>query len=111
MALLSLIAAFLLLVSYTAAAPSSGCKTAKYHPVRDHYISAIGNGRRIGMSMPRRYNPRRATPLVLAFHDKNQSPEELMWDTLMSNQFVNEEAIIAYPNSIDVSIEERSRKL
>jgi poly(3-hydroxybutyrate) depolymerase len=84
------------------ATPSSGCKTATYNPITDHYITGTGNGRTIRLAMPRKYHPRKATPLVIAFHDRDQSPEELMLDTLMSNQFVNEEAVVVYPSAVNV---------
>jgi poly(3-hydroxybutyrate) depolymerase len=93
----------LLLLHSVIAAPSPGCKTATYNPIKDNYVSGTGNGRNLRISMPRKYHPRKATPLVIAFHDRDQSPEEFMLDSLMSNQFVNDEAIVVYPTPLNVS--------
>jgi poly(3-hydroxybutyrate) depolymerase len=84
------------------AEPSPGCKTAKYDPISDHYIQTTWNDRPVRLSMPRRYSPRRPTPLVIALHDQDSSPEQLMISSMMSNQNLNEQAIVLYPTSGNV---------
>jgi poly(3-hydroxybutyrate) depolymerase len=101
--LATVITVALLLFRSVTAIPSPGCETAKYNPITDHYVSGQGNGRNLHLAMPRRYHPRRPAPLVIAFHDRDQLPEEFMLESLMSNQFVNDEAIVVYPTGLKVS--------
>jgi poly(3-hydroxybutyrate) depolymerase len=91
-----------LIQDVAAAVPSSGCKTAKYDPTAEYYAAGLWQGRQIRLVMPRRYNPRRPTPLVIAFHDRDQTPDKFMIDTQMSHQKVNEEAIVVYPTPFNV---------
>lgn len=85
-----------------AAEPSEGCKTATFNPVIDNYSQTTWKGRSLHRSMPRHYSPRRPTPLILAFHDRDQKGEAFILNTRMSHQVVNEEVIMVYPTPFDV---------
>lgn len=43
-------------------------------------------------------------PLILAFHDKEQSPAELEYDTRFSDKELNQNKIVVYPRAVNVGL-------
>jgi hypothetical protein len=85
------------LVYNAAAKPSSGCASGQFNPTTDHYTSVVKGKGQYRLVFPRRYRPRRPTPIVIALTDRGQTPEELILKSMMSNPEINEQAITLYP--------------
>jgi hypothetical protein len=85
-----------------AADPSSGCETATHDPTKDYFMHTVWNGREVRLTLPKRYNPMIPAPLILVYHDREVSTEEMLKSTAMSNHELNPEAIVVYPTAVGV---------
>lgn len=59
--------------------------------------------RRALLHIPKTYRKDVASPLIIAMHGKDQPPAEFEAHTQLSNPEVNNEAIVVYPEGIEVS--------
>lgn len=107
------IATFLSLFSSVYSAPSQACSQPQRSPIdwrpkaNDTKIFQIGrdpdNPREIRVSVPPLYNGSEINlPLILAFHDKEQSPAEFEYATRFSDREINENKIVVYPKAVNV---------
>ncbi|KAF2435806.1 hypothetical protein EJ08DRAFT_717880, partial [Tothia fuscella] len=92
----ALLSNFYLCVRDVAASPSEGCGKPGYNPTVDHYRKDHWEGREMSMIMPRRYHPKKPTPLVLVLPDRDQTAEDIILETMMSSPVVNDQAITLY---------------
>jgi hypothetical protein len=94
----------LTLIPVTFAGRSLGCKL---YPDQADTIQRADepikiHGRDVWVSFPPGYTVVKPVSLILAFHDKGMSPQDLQSATLFSNPSVNNKAIVIYPSSRDV---------
>lgn len=59
--------------------------------------------RRVRMTLPPTYKQDVPTPLILAFHDKNMTMEEMEETTKFSDSKLNPHSIVLYPEALHVS--------
>jgi poly(3-hydroxybutyrate) depolymerase len=108
------IATLLSLFSFAYSAPSQACSQPNRSPIdwrpkaNDTKVFFIGsdpqNPREIRLSVPPLYNGSNINlPLVLAFHDKDQAPAQLQYNTRFSDHIVNEKKIMVFPKAVNVS--------
>lgn len=71
---------------------------AKAHNMRIFRV----NDRNVRVVTPKNYHNETASPLILAFHDKDQAPEVLEFDGAFSDPEVNPDAIVVYPQAVHV---------
>ena len=58
--------------------------------------------RDVWMSFPPGYRTSKPVPLILAFHDRGMTPQDMQKVTLFSNPNVNKNAIVLYPSARNV---------
>ena len=103
----SLLLAFSLTVPWVAADPSAGCGAVEERPVDwiakggDVKIFSV-NGRNVRVTVPLKYNKTSPAPVIIAFHDKEQSPDYLEYESALGDQKLNPDAIVVYPTAEDV---------
>lgn len=106
---------FISLFNSTYSAPSQACATPNRSPIdwrpkaNESRTFQIGtdpeNPREIRVSVPPLYNGGEVNlPLILAFHDKEQSPAELEYDTRFSDKELNQNKIVVYPRAVNVGL-------
>jgi poly(3-hydroxybutyrate) depolymerase len=109
------LATILSLLNSVYSAPSQACSLPNRSPIdwrpkaNETRVFQIGtdpeNPREIRVSVPPLYNEGEVNlPLILAFHDKEQSPAQLEYDTRFSDREINENKILVYPKAINVCI-------
>jgi hypothetical protein len=114
------LATFISLFNTVYSAPSQACLLPNLSPIdwrpkaNETRVFQIGtdpeNPREIRVSVPPLYNGSVVNlPLILAFHDKEQSPAELEYDTRFSDREFNKNKILVYPKAINVSLQLYSR--
>jgi hypothetical protein len=109
------LATFFSLLSSAYSAPSQACILPNRSPIdwrptaNETRVFQIGtdpnNPREIRVSVPPLYNGSNVNlPLILAFHDKEQSPAELEYATRFSDREFNKDKILVYPKAINVCL-------
>jgi polyhydroxybutyrate depolymerase len=72
------------------------------------FESNAGDGtlmrRRVRMYMPEAYEADKPSPLIIAFHGKYRNGTAFERITEFSNPEINKDAIVLYPDGIDVSL-------
>ncbi|QDS71222.1 hypothetical protein FKW77_010416 [Venturia effusa] len=107
-ALISILALF----SPVLSAPSQACRLPNRSPIdwrpkaNETRVFQIGtdpeNPREIRVSVPPLYNGTgKELPLILAFHDKEQSPAQLEYETRFSDKELNKDKIVVYPRAVN----------
>lgn len=110
---LLVIVSFLSLFDSVFSAPSQACILPNRSPIdwrpksNETRVFQIGtdpeNPREIRVSVPPLYNGTgKELPLILAFHDKEQSPAQLEYETKFSDKNLNRDKIVVYPRAVNV---------
>ncbi|TID19543.1 ferulic acid esterase (FaeA) [Venturia nashicola] len=55
----------------------------------------------VRISVPKNYEPTRPAPLILAYHDKGMTAEEMEKLTHLSNPLLNPDYIVVYPEAVE----------
>ncbi|TID26326.1 GPI mannosyltransferase 4 [Venturia nashicola] len=103
---------FLSLLNPVLSASSQACKFPNRSPIdwrpkaNETRVFQIGtdpeNPREIRVSVPPLYNGTgKELPLILAFHDKEQSPAQLEYETRFSDKELNKDKIVVYPRAVN----------
>ncbi|KAE9993826.1 hypothetical protein EG327_003076 [Venturia inaequalis] len=103
---------FLSLLNPVLAAPSQACKLPNRSPIdwrpkaNETRVFQIGtdpeNPREIRVSVPPLYNGTgKELPLILAFHDKEQSPAQFEYETRFGDKELNRDKIVVYPKAVN----------
>jgi poly(3-hydroxybutyrate) depolymerase len=106
---------FISLFTSAYSAPSQACLLPNRSPIdwrptaNETKVFQIGTDpdhpREIRVSVPPLYNGSNVNlPLILAFHDKEQSPAEFEYATRFSDREFNKDKILVYPKAVNVSL-------
>jgi poly(3-hydroxybutyrate) depolymerase len=60
--------------------------------------------RRVRLYLPKNYEADKPAPVILAFHNKHRNGTHFEHVTDFSNSEINKDAIVLYPDGIDVSL-------
>jgi hypothetical protein len=98
----------LLLPALIAADKSSACtegfpKPVEWDPTGQDVRIFRVNDRNVRVTTPKNYKKGEPSPMIVAFHDMEQSPEIFEYETELFNEKINEDAIVVYPSAIHVS--------
>jgi len=97
----------LLLTPWTAADRSPACTEGFPKPVewdpkgQDMRVFRV-NDRNVRVTTPKNYKKGEPSPMIIAFHDKEQAPELFEYETDLFNEKVNEDTIVVYPAAVHV---------
>jgi poly(3-hydroxybutyrate) depolymerase len=103
----------LLLAPLTAADKSPACTEGFPKPVEwspegeDTRIFRV-NDRNVRVVTPKNYKKNEPSPMIIAFHDKEQAPETFEYDTNLFDPAINEDMIVVYPAAINVKSDQLS---
>jgi hypothetical protein len=60
------------------------------------------NDRPVRVTVPVYYNKTKPSPMIIAFHDKDQPPEHLEYDGQWTDPEINKDVIMVYPTAENV---------
>lgn len=60
----------------------------------------------VRISVPKNYEPTTPAPLILAYHDKGMTAEEMEKLTRLSDSTLNQDYIVVYPEAVEVRMQE-----
>jgi hypothetical protein len=87
--------------------PSHGCfpfipKPVEWNATAGEVKLFRVNDRQIRVTVPETYNNTAPTPMIIAFHDKDQPVEHLEYDGQWMDPKVNPDFIMVYPEAVNV---------
>jgi hypothetical protein len=105
--LTGLLAAAICIAPWVAADPSAGCghveeRAVEWNAKAGDIKTFRVNDRNVRVTVPLNYEKGKLAPVIVAFHDKDQSPDKIEYESALRNQKLNSDAIMVYPSADNV---------